>query len=159
MAKLYKDSPGTKDAIDSLANILHDEYKVPSGASMRISMNTLYAIANKMDTVPGYYLPLVQNDLWLAFNDVVTDCDINKFSHMLWDARNATAQPYYYLIRLEEEPEIAYHYIEKVCGIFPKDNPMAFLTMEEAQAAFKSRGYETEEQANERYQNEMKGAL
>ena len=159
MAKLYKDSPGMKDAIDSIANILHDEYKVPSGASMRIAMNTLYAIANKMDTVPGYHLPLVQNDLWLAFNDVVTDCDINKFSHMLWDARNATAQPYYYLIRLEEEPEIAYHYIEKVCGIFPKDNPMAFLTMEEAQAAFKSRGYETEEQANERYQNDMKGRI
>lgn len=92
MAKLYKESARMEDAINSIVKILHDEYEVPAGAGLRIAMNTLYAIVNKMDTVPGYYLPLVQNDLWLAFNDVVTDGDINKFSHMLWDARNATAQ-------------------------------------------------------------------
>ena len=92
MAKLYKESARMEDTINSIVRILHDEYEVPSGVGLRIATNTLYAIANKMDRVPGYYLPLVQNDLWLAFNDVVTDGDINKFSHMLWDARNATAQ-------------------------------------------------------------------
>ena len=92
MAKLYKESARMEDAINSIVRTLHDEYEVPAGAGLRIAMNTLYAIANKMDTVPGYYIPLVQSDLWLAFNDVVTDGDINKFSHMLWDARNATAQ-------------------------------------------------------------------
>ena len=92
MAKLYKESARMEDTINSIANILHDEYEVPAGVGLRIAMNTLYAIANKMDRVPGYYLPLVQNDLRLAFNDVVTDGDINKFSYMLWDARNATAQ-------------------------------------------------------------------
>ena len=92
MAKLYKESARMEDTINSIVRILHDEYEVPAGVGLRIAMNTLYAIANKMDTVPGYYIPLVQSDLWLAFNDVVTDGDINKFSHMLWDARNATAQ-------------------------------------------------------------------
>lgn len=92
MAKLYKESARMEDAINSIVKILHDKYEVPTGAGLRIATNTLYAIANKMGGVPGYYLPLVQNDLWLAFNDVVTDGDINKFSHMLWDARNATAQ-------------------------------------------------------------------
>ena len=159
MAKLYKESARMEDAINSIVRTLHDEYEVPAGAGLRIAMNTLYAIANKMDRVPGYYLPLVQNDLWLAFNDVVTDGDINKFSHMLWDARNVTAYPYYYLIRLEEEPEIAYYWIDKVYGEFPRNNERAFLTLEEAQAAFKSRGYETEEQANERYQNDMEGRI
>ena len=92
MAKLYKESARMEDAINNIVKILHDKYEVPTGAGLRIAANTLYAIANKMSGVPGYYLPLVQNDLWLAFNDVVTDGDINKFSHMLWDARNATAQ-------------------------------------------------------------------
>lgn len=159
MAKLYKESARMTDVINSIANILHDEYEIPDGAGLRIAMNALYAIANKMDTVPGYFFPLVQNDLWFAFNDVVTDDDINKFSYMLWDAHNAPAQSYYYLIRLEEEPEIAYYRIDKIYGKFPKNNERAFLTLAEAQAAFKSRGYETEEQANERYQNDMKGRI
>ena len=90
MAKLYKESARMEDAINNIVKILHDKYEVPTGAGLRIAMNMLYAIANKMDTVPGYYIPLVQSDLWLAFNDVVTDGDINKFSHMLWDARNVT---------------------------------------------------------------------
>ena len=157
MAKLYKESARMEDTINSIVNILHDEYEVSAGAGLRIATNTLYAIANKMDTVPGYFFPLVQNDLWLAFNDVVTDGDINKFAGMLWDAHNAPF--YYYLICLEEESEIAYYRIKKVYGLFPKGSLMAFLTMEEAQAAFKSRGYETEEQANERYQNDMEGRI
>lgn len=159
MAKLYKESARMKDTIDSIAKILHDEYEVPAGAGLRIAKNTLYAIANKMDTMQGYFFPLVQNDLWLALNDVVSDSDISKFSYMLWDAHNAVAQGYYYMICLKEEPEIAYYYIKKVHGIFPKGSLMAFLTMEEAQAAFESRGYETEEQANERYQNDMEGRI
>lgn len=159
MAKLYKESARMEGTINSIANILHDEYEVPAGAGLRIAKNTLYAIANKMDTMPGYFFPLVQNDLWLAFNDVVTDGDISKFSYMLWDAHNATAQPYYYLIRLEEESEIAYYWIDTIRGEFPENSDMAFLTMEEARAAFKSRGYETEEQANERYQNDMEGRI
>lgn len=159
MAKLYKESARMEDTINSIVNILHDEYEVPAGAGLRIATNTLYAIANKMDTASYYVFPLVQNDLWLAFNDVVSDSDINKFSYMLWDAHNAVTQGYYYMICLKEEPEIAYYYIKKVYGIFPKGSLMAFLTMEEAQAAFKSRGYETEEQANERYQNDMEGRI
>lgn len=59
MAKLYKESARMEDAINSIIKILHDEYEVPAGAGLRIAMNTLYAIANKMDTIPGYYLPLV----------------------------------------------------------------------------------------------------
>lgn len=157
MAKLYKESARMEDTINSIVNILHDEYEVPAGAGLRIATNTLYAIANKMDTASYYFFPLVQNDLWLAFNDVVTDGDINKFAGMLWDAHNAPF--YYYLICLEEESEIAYYRIKKVYGLFPKGSLMAFLTMEEAQAAFKSRGYETEEQANERYQNDMEGRI
>ncbi len=159
MAKLYKESVRMKDTIDSIAKILHDEYEVPAGAGLRIAVNTLYAIANKMDTASYYFFPLVQSDLWLAFNDVVTDGDINKFSYMLWDAHNAAAHPYYYLIRLEKKPEIAYYWIDTIRGEFPENSDMAFLTMEEAQAAFKSRGYETEEQANERYQNNMEGRI
>lgn len=159
MAKLYKESARMEDTINSIVKILHDEYEVPAGAGLRIATNTLYAIANKMDTAPGYFFPLVQNDLWLAFNNVVSDSDINKFSYMLWDAHNAVTQGYYYLICLEEESEIAYYRIKKVYGLFPKGSLMAFLTMEEAQAAFKSRGYETEEQANERYQNDMEGRI
>ena len=59
MAKLYKESARMEDAINSIVKILHDKYEVPTGAGLRIATNTLYAIANKMDTVPGYYLPLV----------------------------------------------------------------------------------------------------
>lgn len=92
MAKLYKESARMKDTTNSIANILHDKYEVPAGAGLRIAMNTLYAIANKLDTVPGYFFPLVQSDLWFAFNDVVTDSDINKFAYMLWDAHNALTQ-------------------------------------------------------------------
>lgn len=159
MAKLYKESAAMEDAINSIVKILHDEYEVPAGAGLRIAKNTLYAIANKMDTMPGYFFPLVQNDLWLAFNDVVTDGDISKFSYMLWDAHNATAQPYYYLIRLEEESEIAYYWIDKVYGEFPKNNKRAFLTLEEANAAFVEHGYETEEHARKRYERDMEGRI
>lgn len=155
MAKLYKESNRMEDAINDISDILLDEYGV-SGAGFQIVRNTLYAIANKMDTIPGYFFPLVQNDLWLTFNNVVTDSDISKFAYMLWDAHSVAAQPYYYLIRLEEESEIAYYWIDKVYCIF---SPMAFLTMKEAQAAFKSRGYETKKQASERYQNDMEGRI
>lgn len=159
MAKLYKESARMEDTINSIVKILHDEYEVPAGAVLRIATNTLYAIANKMDTAPGYVFPLVQNDLWLAFNNVVSDSDINKFSYMLWDAHNTVAQDYYYLICLEEEPEIAYHWIRKVYGKFPENNERAFLTLEEAKAAFAERGYETEEEARERYEREMEGRI
>ena len=59
MAKLYEEFARIEDTINSIVRILHDEYEVPSGVGLRIATNTLYAIANKMDTVPGYYLPLV----------------------------------------------------------------------------------------------------
>lgn len=154
MAKLYKWSAEMSNAINDIVNILHDEYEISAGAGMRLAMNTLYAVANKMDTTPGYFFPLVQNDLWLAFNEVVTDGDINKFAYMLWEAHNAAAKPYYYLIRLTEEPEIAYYWIDKVYGEFPQKNSRAFRTMEEAEKAFKEKGYISQEEAEKRYEED-----
>lgn len=157
MAKLYKWSAEMSNAINDIANILHDEYEIAAGAGMRLAMNTLYAIANKMDTAPGYFFPLVQNDLWLAFNDVVTDEDINKFAYTLWNAHNAAAKPYYYYIKAVETRNYTYYVIDRVYGKFPQNNNRAFLTMDEAKTAFVQRGYETKEHAENRYQNDMKG--
>ena len=52
MAKLYKESARMEDTMNSIVRILHDEYEVHSGVGQRIATNTLYSIANKMDTVP-----------------------------------------------------------------------------------------------------------